>query len=113
MAKSINNLQLVKMALRDKTKKAKLKSELSSLVDTIVNLYMDHGYGSTRDKLREVSWTYFDFALKKYAENMENKHPGKCYKFSTYFSWYIKTSIETYLGISKEPLKGIRPRRKR
>ena len=111
MSQSTDDLKLVKVALRDKTKKTELKKVLSSLVDAIIDHYKN--YGSTRAKLREVSWTYLDFALKKYAENMKGKPSGKSYKFSTYFSWYIKTSIETYLGISEEPLKSIRPRRKR
>lgn len=106
MTEKDNDLEKVNKALRSEKEKSLFKKELSPLVDAVVGLYLD--YGSTKEELRDISWIYLDFAMKKYVERMEKEKPDKeKYKFSTYFSWYIKTSIETYLGISEEPLKNI------
>ena len=112
MKNSNNDLEIVKSALQNETKKSQLKETLAPLVDAIIEHYKD--YDATKEELRNVSWTYFDFALKKYLEKIDKEvSKNEPYKFSTYFSWYIKTSIETYLDISKEPLKNIQPKEKR
>ena len=108
--KHLTDLDMIKESLHNEKKREKLKDSLLPLVDAIAERYLN--YGSTKEELREISWTYFDFAMKKYVERVEKEPETKAlYKFSTYFSWYIKTSIETYLGIAEEPIKNIQPKR--
>lgn len=113
MKQSDIDIEMIKGALKDETKKSQLMEVLTPLVDAIIEHYKD--YDVTKEELRDISWSYLDFALKKYTEKFDKRFSKKedLYKFSTYFSWYIKTSIETYLGISEEPLKGIQPKEKR
>ncbi len=56
--------------------------------------------------------TYFDRALKHYVDHRQEaaKQGKQLYKFSTYFTWWARESIRTYLGIAENPLEGIIPR---
>ena len=100
-------IKLVKDACDDEGKKT-LIQHITPLVEKITEHYTD--YGVAKEELISIGWTYFDFALKKYEENIFTKKQEP-YKFSIYFAWYVKTSIETYLSISSEPLDGIVPRK--
>ncbi len=104
--------ELVRLAVAgDVDARLFLRREIEGLAGYIANLYAEHG--EDRDTLVEAGMTYFDQALDNYGKRLadpkrrEEKEP---YRFSTYFSWWISRSIETYLGITDEPLRGVTPR---
>lgn len=84
-----------------------IRGDAEHLVRAIAKNYKSPGV--TIKELIPVGMTYFDTALRHYIKYREKtKRP---YKFSTYFTWWIRESIRTYLGRSKEPLRGVKPRR--
>ena len=101
---------LVEAALASASGYSAFQKNLSPLVDKIIEHYLD--YGVSKDELRPIAWTYLRFALEKYGDRLKEQEAKgqQTYKFSTYFSWWIKTSIETYLGITDEPLNKITKR---
>jgi len=93
-------LERLKNYFTDSSVKKELTDEILELSKEVASLYVKEN-DVTIDELLDVSIVYLDFAVEKYLNKPQE------YKFSTYYSWYIKTSIETYLGISKEPLDKI------
>lgn len=70
---------------------------------------------ATIKELIPIGMTYFDLALRKYTEHRDkaDKAGKKLYKFRTYFTWWARESIRTYLGIAKEPLRKVPKRPKK
>ena len=92
--------------------RAELQWYVDLLVTKIAEPYAEK-YTVPLDELSRIGMTYFDLALDKYlAKNHSKLIAGKPYKFTTYFTWWIEQSIETYLDLTDQPLKRI-PRNKR
>src|SRR5438105_3128635 len=100
------DLNLIEKALSGDTEAWNLiHQEALALTEQVASHYVEQN-GPSMEELKTVGTTYLTKALQLYSQDLTNKE----FKFSTYFTWWIKTSIETYLGISKEPLQGIKPR---
>ena len=85
-----------------------LRADMEELVRLVARRFSED---ASEGELLPVGMAYFDTALKKYVEHRRLGRTGEPpYKFSTYFIWWIRESIRTYLGTSKTPLKRIHPR---
>lgn len=95
----------------DKSAYRAIKGDMKELVRLVAHRYKDE---APEKKLIPIGMTYFDLALRKYIERRakEDRTGSKLYKFSTYFTWWARESILTYLGRSTTPLRAI-PRQRR
>lgn len=91
---------------------ATIRSDMEGLVTIAAKRYADQ---ATEAELIPVGMTYFDFALEKYKQHraVADEKNKPLYKFSTYYAWWVRESIRTYLGIAERPLVRIIPRTKR
>lgn len=100
---------LVQAALDDAEGIQTLREKMVPLVDAIAKHYSSE-YGVSIKELRPVGLTYLRYAAKKYASHTQALADEVDYQFSTYFTWWITASFETYLDITDEPLRRITPR---
>jgi hypothetical protein len=86
-----------------------LRSDMEKLTSRIARRYVDK---AALEELVPVGMIYFDLALKTYAERrvMAETIGKPMYKFSSFFTWWIRESIKTYLGLSATPLRRVVPR---
>lgn len=75
-----------------------IKNGMVELVRRIARVYKEY---APMKELVPIGMTYFDFALQKYAQHRAKAGKAKPYKFSTYFTWWARESIEAYLGLKK------------
>ncbi len=105
---------MVYSALKHEEGEIKLRKHLVPLVESISEHYALHHH-IPKKELMQIGWTHFEFALVNYKRRMQkmvqhHDHAEQVYSFGLYFVWYIQQSIETYLGIAKQPLTGIVPK---
>jgi hypothetical protein len=105
---------LVYLALKHEQGEIKLRKHLKPLVRNIARYYTSR-YNVTEKELVNIGWTHFEFALVNYKERLKEMDivgdSQKMYGFGLYFVWYVQQSIETYLGITNDPLIGIAQKR--
>jgi hypothetical protein len=102
---------LVQRALKSEAGEITLRNYIYPIVSRFAEYY-EPRFSVPKDELISISYTYFDYTLKRYKERLVEMKAGSTgyYSFSSYYIWYIQQSIETYLGIAKYPLKEITPR---
>jgi hypothetical protein len=99
-------LKMVKNALDGERGKDALKEYLRPLIEDIAEKYIIAGNKIkkvSREELIKAGWAHFDFALRKYYENIEymDKPDNNMYFFTTYFTWYVRQGIVEYLNSLK------------
>ena len=96
---------MIEDALEDEQSKDDFKEYLQPLVEAIVDKYAMHerAKGISKENLIEAGWTHFDFALKKYKENVDLmlERKKELFYFGTYFTWFIRQGIIEYLNKNK------------
>ena len=102
--------QLVEHALYSEQGEIALRQHVLPLVKSLSGFYARrHAVGI--GELVHVAYTHFDYAVLHYARRLHGRGSNRAaYNFSAYFVWYIQQSIETYLGVAKQPLTKIQPR---
>ena len=95
----------------DKKAYAAIRGDMEHLVRLVAQRYKGP---ATIQELVPIGMIYFDLALRKYTEHREkaDRTGKKLYKFSTFYAWWARESIRTYLGIARTPLRSIPVRAK-
>ncbi|MBA3284214.1 MAG: hypothetical protein H0U27_04040 [Nitrosopumilus sp.] len=104
--------ELVFSALKNEGGEIALRKHIFPLIEKFAEYYHTR-YGVPKQELMLISYSYFQYSLKRYKERLKEMNEGRMgfYSFSSYYVWYIQQSIETYIGIAKHPLKDIKKRK--
>ena len=92
-----DELQLVQDAHNNERGEGLLRNYLLPLVQSVANKYAEKE--AQNQELISEGFNHLTFGIRKYLEHLEQiqVEEKKFYKFSTYFTWFIRQDIVAYL----------------